>query len=286
MRCARGSRTDMRVAMQKGSALPFSSLEVAARFEKQHNKVLRDIRELECSPDFRVSNFGQSSYTNAQGKTQPCDRMTRDGFMFLVMGFTGRGDRIPLDPESRCAFSGSSRWPTTVFPAMLEPEFQSEAIPRHAGRRLQSPLHTAGSVTNMPAGPANAALGQQARKQAQEIRQGTRTDRGDVKNAGSEHPAIGRKLESGGNIQSYTLRRLARTRPDLLVCLAIPFADAIVLGQREIGVTSGKAGPGRGHKKTGVNHTRLVRGTGNRDYTIARLRRDAPELAERVMAVP
>jgi hypothetical protein len=33
----------------------------------------------------------------------------------------------------------------------------------------------------------------------------------------------------------------------------------------------------------GVNHT-LVRGSGNRDYTLARLRRDRPDLAARVEA--
>lgn len=62
---------------------------VADCFEKDHNKVLRDIRELDCSKEFRLSNFGQSSYTNAQGKKQPCYCMTRDGFVFLAMGYRG-----------------------------------------------------------------------------------------------------------------------------------------------------------------------------------------------------
>lgn len=49
-----------------------TSLDVAETFEKEHNKVLRDIRELECSDDFRLSNFGQSFYINAQGKKCLC----------------------------------------------------------------------------------------------------------------------------------------------------------------------------------------------------------------------
>lgn len=57
-----------------------NSLMVAKIFEKDHNKVLRDIRELDCSESFRLSNFGQSSYRNEQGKKQPCYNMTRDGF--------------------------------------------------------------------------------------------------------------------------------------------------------------------------------------------------------------
>lgn len=69
--------------------LTTTSRDVAEVFGKEHNKVLRDIRELECSEGFRLSNFGQSSYTNAQGKEQPCYQMTRDGFTLLVMGYTG-----------------------------------------------------------------------------------------------------------------------------------------------------------------------------------------------------
>lgn len=66
-----------------------TSLDVAETFGKEHNHVLRDIRELGCSDEFRLSNFGQSSYINAQGKTQPMIYMTRDGFTLLVMGYTG-----------------------------------------------------------------------------------------------------------------------------------------------------------------------------------------------------
>lgn len=67
-----------------------SSLYVAAFFKKEHNKVMRDIRELDCSEEFRLSNYGQSSYTNAQGKKQPYYCMTRDGFVFLAMGYRGK----------------------------------------------------------------------------------------------------------------------------------------------------------------------------------------------------
>lgn len=66
-----------------------TSLDVAETFGKEHNKVLRDIRELECSDDFRLSNFGQSSYINSQGKKMPMYYMTRDGFTLLAMGYTG-----------------------------------------------------------------------------------------------------------------------------------------------------------------------------------------------------
>lgn len=66
-----------------------SSLDVAKTFGKEHNHVIRDIRELECSNEFRQSNFGQSYYLNSQNKKQPMYLITRDGFTLLCMGYTG-----------------------------------------------------------------------------------------------------------------------------------------------------------------------------------------------------
>ncbi|MGF7145280.1 Rha family phage regulatory protein [Anaerotaenia torta] len=66
-----------------------SSLDVAETFEKSHDKVLRDIRELECSNEFRLANYGESYYINSQNKKQPMYHMTKDGFTLLAMGYTG-----------------------------------------------------------------------------------------------------------------------------------------------------------------------------------------------------
>lgn len=66
------------------------SLFVAQAFEKRHDNVLKDIRELDCSDTFRLLNFEESSYRNAQGKIQPAYCMTRDGFVFLAMGYRGK----------------------------------------------------------------------------------------------------------------------------------------------------------------------------------------------------
>lgn len=72
-----------------------TSLRVAEIFSKEHNHVLRAIRELDCSDEFRASNFGQSfrirQLPNGMGERQdPYYLITRDGFVFLVMGFTGK----------------------------------------------------------------------------------------------------------------------------------------------------------------------------------------------------
>ena len=66
-----------------------TSLKVAEVFGKPHKNVLRDINMLRCSDEFRGLNFEPSSYVNGQNKTQPMFEMTKDGFTFLVMGFTG-----------------------------------------------------------------------------------------------------------------------------------------------------------------------------------------------------
>lgn len=67
-----------------------TSNQIAEHFGKRHDVVLRAVRNLECSENFRLHNFAESSYTNEQGKKMPCYRITRDGFSFLAMGFTGK----------------------------------------------------------------------------------------------------------------------------------------------------------------------------------------------------
>lgn len=66
-----------------------NSLLVAEKFGKEHNKVIRDIQNLSCSYEFRAANFGVSSYISLQNKELPMYVMTKDGFSFLVMGYTG-----------------------------------------------------------------------------------------------------------------------------------------------------------------------------------------------------
>ncbi|RIQ38167.1 Rha family transcriptional regulator [Bordetella avium] len=75
-----------------GDRLVTDSRRVAEKFKKRHRDVLRAIRLLECSADFRARNFAQCFEINglANGKPEPVVQMTKDGFMFLVMGFTGR----------------------------------------------------------------------------------------------------------------------------------------------------------------------------------------------------
>lgn len=65
-----------------------TSLVVAEMFGKEHKNVLRDIESLECSEEFSRLNFEPSTY-KVRGKDYPIYFITRDGFSFLAMGYTG-----------------------------------------------------------------------------------------------------------------------------------------------------------------------------------------------------
>ena len=75
--------------------MPFcSSLQVAEEFGKRHSDVLRDIQNLDCSDDFRKRNFALTyqavNIPNGATRKDPMFLMTRDGFMFLCMGYRGK----------------------------------------------------------------------------------------------------------------------------------------------------------------------------------------------------
>ncbi len=67
-----------------------TSLDVADYFDKRHDDVLKKLRSLDCSADFTARNFAVSEYTDSTGRKLPMYTMTKDGFVFLVMGFTGK----------------------------------------------------------------------------------------------------------------------------------------------------------------------------------------------------
>lgn len=70
-----------------------TSLIVAEVFGKNHADVLRDIRNLHCSDSFHQSNFAEMFITRhlpfGGSRTEPYYEMTKNGFSFLVMGYTG-----------------------------------------------------------------------------------------------------------------------------------------------------------------------------------------------------
>lgn len=71
-----------------------NSLLVAETFGKQHKNVLRDIDNLECSEQFAELNFEPClkirELANGVQKQDRYYNITRDGFTFLAMGYTGK----------------------------------------------------------------------------------------------------------------------------------------------------------------------------------------------------
>ena len=70
-----------------------TSLQVAEAFGKDHQDVLRDIRNLSISQSFNARNFAAIKIPVVFGKggvrSSPAYRLTRNGFMILAMGYTG-----------------------------------------------------------------------------------------------------------------------------------------------------------------------------------------------------
>lgn len=81
------------VSIQNGKPTTTSNV-IAATFGKRHDTVLRAIDNLECSSEYRLRNFAESSVIgempNGGKRSYRTFTVTRDGFVFLAMGFTGK----------------------------------------------------------------------------------------------------------------------------------------------------------------------------------------------------
>ena len=70
-----------------------SSLDIAEKFGKRHDDVLRAIKRilLRLDENFRLRNFAETLQVNEQnGQKYPVYSLTRDAFSLVVMGFTGK----------------------------------------------------------------------------------------------------------------------------------------------------------------------------------------------------
>ncbi len=82
------------LVIQGGNGQDVTTSQIVAQvFGKRHSDVLRDVRNLKCSDDFRKRNFALMVEMKElpQGGAQKSEfyEMTKDGFSFLVMGYTG-----------------------------------------------------------------------------------------------------------------------------------------------------------------------------------------------------
>ena len=76
------------------ATLVTDSRRVSKHFKKLHKNVLRAYDQLDCSSEFRQLNFEPTmdSVPGPKGsvRQERIIRMTKDGFVFLAMGFTGK----------------------------------------------------------------------------------------------------------------------------------------------------------------------------------------------------
>ncbi|WP_249652565.1 Rha family transcriptional regulator, partial [Lysinibacillus sp. D4A1_S13] len=62
---------------------------VAEVFERHHDHVLRDIKNLDSSKEFNLHNFGEVEYKDNMNRTYKKYLIKRNGLTFLVSGYTG-----------------------------------------------------------------------------------------------------------------------------------------------------------------------------------------------------
>lgn len=76
----------------KNGGVVTTSRKVADYFGKRHGDVLRKIDQVmaDCSQDFSQRNFASADYIDEQGKVRPMVSLTKDGWIMVVMGFTGK----------------------------------------------------------------------------------------------------------------------------------------------------------------------------------------------------
>ena len=81
--------TDIILSTQNGEPVA-SSRQIAESFGKEHKDVLEAIRSKTAENSALLEMFHLTEYTTSQNKKLPMYLMNRDGFSFLVMGFTGK----------------------------------------------------------------------------------------------------------------------------------------------------------------------------------------------------
>lgn len=80
------------LVIEKNHEAVCTSLQVAEKFHKRHDHIIRDIENLliNLPKNGGVDFFKKSSYADKKGEHRPMFYMNRDGFSLLVMGFTGK----------------------------------------------------------------------------------------------------------------------------------------------------------------------------------------------------
>jgi Rha family phage regulatory protein len=136
--------SEITLAVLNGHATT-TSLQVAEHFRKAHYRVLRAIDNLECSPEFRSANFGEAlnviEQTNGGTTEYRSYTLTRDGFVFLCMGFTGK-EAAQWKEKYIAAFNAMEaklKHPVSPAPELAPPKHPREKRYDYPRKLLEQP---------------------------------------------------------------------------------------------------------------------------------------------------
>ncbi len=123
------------IVLEKKGQPVTTSRKVAEVFNRNHDDVLRSIRNLDCSSEFSLRNFAESNY-KIRGKMYPEYLMTKDGFAFLAMGFTGKKAAAFKEAYINAfnemeSFIKSLQTAKLEFPAFTDAIMQAHEEPKH-----------------------------------------------------------------------------------------------------------------------------------------------------------
>lgn len=103
-----------------------TSQAIATYFDKEHDKIVKRIESLDCSNEFLTRNFWRVKY-RTRGKIYTSYQVTKDGFVFLTMGFTGK--KASTFKESYInQFNNMADWITERSEAKDEQKSMTESL--------------------------------------------------------------------------------------------------------------------------------------------------------------
>jgi len=123
--------TDIYGVTEKNGIPVVDSLTIASIFNKEHKTVLRSIENCEASEQFNRHNFVPTSYKDIQNRKQKMYLLTKDGFAFIAMGFSGKKAAQFKEDYINC-FNNMEQFIKTLHETKAEfPEFTEAIMEAH-----------------------------------------------------------------------------------------------------------------------------------------------------------
>jgi Rha family phage regulatory protein len=114
-----------------------TSLKIAEVFSKNHKEVLRKVETLDCSGEFNQRNFTQVKRTLENGVSYKMFTITRDGFTFLAMGFTGK-----KAAQFKEAYINAFNQMEQTIKQQMEQTLKTQSLPKEESKKLLEDKNT------------------------------------------------------------------------------------------------------------------------------------------------